>query len=166
MNRSDKILLFIDFCFWKTITANIGLNIIIFYYQICLDTDCLSSIINTSFAKAITKINIHTIDYSINISNIGLLYLLIKYTVFYIYFLSIIDNGNKYRFTKIRVRIYIVDTIKSNLLINIDIIDCKNIITDPNNNCAIIYLYKNFVFVIDYKPKINYTVSISVYIIQ
>ena len=31
-DRSDNILLSIGFCFWKTITVNIGLNTTIFYY--------------------------------------------------------------------------------------------------------------------------------------
>ena len=164
-DRSDNILLSIDFCFWKIITVNIGLNTTIFYYQICLDTGYLFNIINTNFAKIITKINIYTIDYSINISNIELLYLPIKYTVFYIYFLFIIDNSNRHGFVKIKIRVYIVNIIKLNLLININIIDCKNIVTNLDSNYIFIYLYKNFVFVINYKLKIGYIISILIYII-
>ena len=124
------------------------------------------SIINTSFAKAIIEVDIYIIDYSVNISGIELLYLPTEYTVFYIYFLSIIDNSNRYRFAKIRVRTYVIDIIKSNLLIDIDIIDCKSIVADSDSDYTIIYLYKNFIFAINYKSKINYTVSISIYIIR
>ena len=52
------------------------------------------------------------------------------------------------------------------MLINIDIIDYKNIVVDPDSNYTIIYLYKDFVFIINCKPKVGYTVSISIYTIQ
>ena len=162
-DRSDNILLPIGLRSWRTVTANVDLNTTTSYRQVCLDTGCSSSVINASFAKAITEVDIHTIDHLVNVSDIGSSHSPTEYAVFYVYFPSMIDDSNRHGFAKIRVRAYVVNAIKPNLLIGIDVIGREGIVADPDSGRAIIHSCKNFAFAIDCKPKVGHTAPIPVY---
>lgn len=162
-DRSDDTLLPIGLRSWRAVTADLGLNTTTSYSQVCLDTGCSSTVVNATFAKTIPELDVHTIDHSVNVSGIGSLHSPTEYAVFYVYFPSLIDDQNRHGFTKIRVRAYIVEGIKPNLLIGINVMGREGIVVDPDSGRGVIHSYKDFTFAIDCKPKIGHTPPIPVY---
>ncbi|KAE8383975.1 hypothetical protein BDV23DRAFT_189695 [Aspergillus alliaceus] len=147
---------------WHCTTTYVRLNITEKYQEVCLDTGCLLIIINAEFARQIPDSDISNND-PITVSGIGSRHATSKCASFDIYIPGHLDSGSGDAFAKIRIRAYLVDDLRTNLLIGMDILGREGFVLDFDNHVGTIRACRDLCFPITVQPKPNRLQSTPVY---
>lgn len=108
---------------WRCATAKIGINSILEYYEICLDTGCSSTIGNTEFIEALPSVTITELTDGITVSGIGSRHRSNRSAMLTLWFPGLMnDGGSANAFAKITICCHLVDGLKPKLLIGTDVI--------------------------------------------
>lgn len=131
-----------------------------------MDTGCSSTIANTEFALALPDVVPQDAPHPVNVSGIGSRHVATRYVKFAVYFPGRIWSADREiddAFARITVRAYLVDGLKTHLLVGTDVIAREGFLLDFDRRIATIRSCGNLTIPITVQAKKDRLVSAPVY---